>query len=84
MMARQVSSDHGPPFPRSKGTLYGAGVRVALGIRVGANVGWRSRVAAGTVSAALVSTIDLARRPQCHKWRSYRMPLTHALRSNCS
>ncbi len=45
--------DHGAQFPRGKGTVYDAALRVPLIIR------WPGRTVAGTVRAELVSTIDL-------------------------
>jgi len=45
--------DQGPPFARSKGTCYEAGIKVPLLIR------WPGAGARGAVSNAFVSTIDL-------------------------
>lgn len=47
-------SDNGRPFPRSKTTLYEAGIRTPLLIR------WPGHVRPGTSCGALASTIDLA------------------------
>ena len=57
-----MTSDHGVPFPRAKGTLYDAGTHVGLAIRAGRDVSsrWAARAPAGTVSRAVVSTLDLA------------------------
>lgn len=45
--------DHGAQFPRGKGSVYDAALRVPLIIR------WPGRTVAGTVRAELVSTLDL-------------------------
>lgn len=47
-------SDNGRPFPRDKTTLYDGGIRTPLIVR------WPGRVPAGSVSRALVSSVDLA------------------------
>jgi len=47
-------SDNGRPFPRCKTTVYDSGVKTPLLIR------WPNRIQPGTVSQALVSTVDLA------------------------
>lgn len=49
-----VTGDNGMPFPRAKATVYDGGTRVPLIVR------WPSRVAAGRVSDAMVSLVDLA------------------------
>jgi len=49
-----LSSDHGPPLPGGKSTLYARGLRVPLLVR------WPGVVARGTHSDALVSLLDLA------------------------
>jgi len=49
-----VWSDHGEGLPRHKRWLYDSGLRVPLLVR------WPGRIAAGSVSRRLVSTIDLA------------------------
>src|SRR5699024_8540651 len=48
-----MTSDHGMPFPRAKGTLYESGLRVPLLIR------WPDVVTEGKTSDALVSLMDL-------------------------
>jgi N-sulfoglucosamine sulfohydrolase len=45
--------DHGAQFPRGKGTVYDAAIRVPLIIR------WPGHTVAGTVRRELVSTLDL-------------------------
>jgi N-sulfoglucosamine sulfohydrolase len=45
--------DQGPPFARSKGTCYEAGIKVPLLIR------WPEQLPEGRVSDALVTTLDL-------------------------
>jgi len=47
-------SDNGRPFPRCKTTLYDSGIRTPFIVR------WAGRVKAGTASASLVSTVDIA------------------------
>jgi len=47
------TSDHGIAFPRAKSTLYDSGIGTALLMR------WPARIAAGQVSAALLSNVDL-------------------------
>ncbi len=47
-------SDNGPPFPRAKATLYDAGLRTPLLLR------WPGRIAPGSLSESLVSSLDLA------------------------
>ena len=49
-----VTSDNGRPFPRAKANLPDGGTRVPLAIR------WPGAVAAGRVSDAFVSLVDLA------------------------
>ncbi len=46
-------SDNGPPYPGNKMTLYDRGIAVPLIFR------WPGKIAAGAVSDALVSTIDI-------------------------
>lgn len=48
-----VTSDHGPSVPAGKGTLFEDGIRVPLLVR------WPGVAAAGGVSQALVSGVDL-------------------------
>ncbi len=50
-----VTGDHGMPFPRCKGNLYDAGVRVPLAIRFPGGIGQP-----GSTTDALVSLTDLA------------------------
>jgi arylsulfatase A-like enzyme len=47
-------SDNGRPFPRCKTTLYESGIRTPLIVR------WPGRIAPGSRTASLVSTIDIA------------------------
>ncbi|MEM7478381.1 MAG: sulfatase [Planctomycetota bacterium] len=47
-------SDNGRPFPRDKTTLYDGGIRTPWIVR------WPAKVAAGQVTEALVSAIDIA------------------------
>ncbi len=47
------TGDNGMPFPRGKGTLYEAGIRVPLIAR------WPGRIRAGTASQELVASVDL-------------------------
>jgi len=47
------TSDQGPEWPRSKWTLYDAGLRVPFVAR------WPGRIAPGTVTNALVSLVDM-------------------------
>jgi len=47
-------SDNGRPFPRDKTTLYDSGVRSPWLVR------WPAMVGAGTTSASLVSSVDIA------------------------
>ncbi len=45
--------DHGAQFPRGKGTVYEAGLRIPMIVR------WPGRALAGTVRQELVSTVDI-------------------------
>ncbi|HAV61529.1 MAG TPA: heparan N-sulfatase [Verrucomicrobiales bacterium] len=47
-------SDNGRPFPRDKTTLYEGGIRTPWIVR------WPARVRPGTVTASLVSSVDIA------------------------
>lgn len=47
-------SDNGRPFPRDKTTLYDGGIKTPWIVR------WPSQVAAGSSSASLVSSVDIA------------------------
>lgn len=47
-------SDNGRPFPRDKTTLYDGGIKTPWIVR------WPKKVKAGSVSAALVSSVDIA------------------------
>lgn len=47
-------SDNGRPFPRDKTTLYDGGIRTPLFVR------WPGRVATGSSSDQLISSVDLA------------------------
>ncbi len=47
-------SDNGMPFPRAKTSVYDSGIRTPFIAR------WPRRIRPGSVSAALVSTVDLA------------------------
>jgi len=47
------TGDNGMPFPRAKGSLYDAGIRVPLLAR------WPGRIRPGAVSQELVSAVDL-------------------------
>ncbi|MCR9294874.1 MAG: sulfatase [bacterium] len=47
-------SDNGRPFPRDKTTLYDGGIRTPFFVR------WPAKVAAGSTSFALVSSVDIA------------------------
>ena len=48
------TSDHGPPFPFAKTTLYGRGLAVPFLVR------WPGRVAPGTIESSLFSLVDVA------------------------
>jgi arylsulfatase A-like enzyme len=48
-----MTADNGMPFPRAKGTLYEAGIRMPLLIR------WPSKIAQGSISDALVTLLDI-------------------------
>jgi arylsulfatase A-like enzyme len=48
------TTDHGIAFPRAKSTLYDSGIGTALLMR------WPAHIAAGRVSSALLSNVDLA------------------------
>ncbi len=52
-----VTTDHGPPFPEMKGTLYDGGVGVSLIMRV---PGVTDAVPGGRVADALVTQLDVA------------------------
>jgi len=47
-------SDNGRPFPRCKTTIYDSGIKTPFIVK------WPARVAAGTVTDSLVSSVDLA------------------------
>jgi N-sulfoglucosamine sulfohydrolase len=58
--------DQGPPFARSKGTCYEAGIKVPLLIR------WPGQVPQGRVSDAFVTTLDLM--PTILEWTGCEAP----------